>query len=538
MFSSKGLRLSSVKSTLNTNRAGLICVALAVLSKCLIAWIYSNLDGDKSLYLLLADSFRQTGILSEPVSLLENGVTRQVYNPAIHSPLYSLLAAPLLWLTSSYFITQLLLSFAGWILFFTALYKVAAIVFATPWLTNLFILCTGFFLYPHELDAGPKDTLAAAFTLWSIYFAYHFIKRQGPFATTLLLAISISCLCLIKLLYAPLAGIFLFALLVWIIKKRSKEHWLQFAYLLVLLSVTAVSIYYLILIPSKQLPTFHASLAPHDGTVNIRGFYPQNLLSTYPFISSSFINTNFWGVQLETIFGVPFPKIMVAFRITDVLLFAVLVAALLRNRKRPIRKIIYIIMAAAIGLASVVFFLSLIYQSFAYKSSTDLWTYVGDARSFLIPIIALQFALFLFVFKWGGSKIIRLAFFLLFLFECFHGFYFTVKQTANVKEIRNVNQVNSPEKRITERLARLNETDSNWMLVTTGNALRRYALVNAQTAYTFTGQPSSLSWLKKGSHLLIATHLQDSAVLKIFPAQRLTLVDTVRPFILHSYTAE
>jgi hypothetical protein len=538
MFSSKNLWLSFVKSAFNTRRVSLLCIAVAVVAKCLIAWIYSNLDGDKSLYLLFAESFRQTSILSEPVSLIENGVTRQVYNPAVYSPLYSLLAAPFLWLTSSYYITQLLLSFLGWTLFFTAIYKVAMVVFAKPWLTNLFILCTAFFLYPHELDAGPKDTFAAAFTLWSIYYSYRFIQSPNRFVITLLLALSISCVCLTKLIYAPLVGVFLSALFIWLIEKKRKAAWLQFACLLLLLSLTAVSAYYLILLPAQQLPPFHASAATNDGSVSIKGFYPQNLLSTYPFISSSFINTNFWGVQLEKILRVPFSKIMIAFRVIDVLLFTTLMAALLLYRKRPVRKIIRIITAVAATLAGIAFYLSLTYQSFSYKSAAGLWTFVTDARSFLIPMIALQLVLFLFVFKFNGFKIIRNGFFLLFVFECFHGIYFTIKQTVNAGEIRSYNRVSSPVKKVVSNLTVLNKKEGGWALVTTDNGLRRYALVNGQAAYSFSGQPASLSWMKKGSRLLLATHLQDSAVLKIFPAQKLVSMDTVQPFVLLYYKAE
>jgi hypothetical protein len=57
-------------------------------------------------------------------------------------------------------------------------------------------------------------------------------------------------------------------------------------------------------------------------------------------------------------------------------------------------------------------------------------------------------------------------------------------------------------------------------------------------AYSFSGQPSSLSWMEKGSALLIATHVQDSTVLKIFPPQKVRFADTVQPFVLYYYRAE
>jgi hypothetical protein len=84
----------------------------------------------------------------------------------------------------------------------------------------------------------------------------------------------------------------------------------------------------------------------------------------------------------------------------------------------------------------------------------------------------------------------------------------------------------------------LKEKESDCRLVTTDNSLRRLAVINGHMAYSFSGQPSSLSWMKKGSALLIAIHVQDSTVLKIFPARKVRFAATVQPFVLYYYIAE
>src|SRR5215218_651115 len=168
-------RALTLKNLLDSRRAGIICLVIAIVNKSTIAWLYSSLKADKALYLLFAKSFLETGRLAEPVTVFETGNTVYLYDSAIHSPLYSLLCVPFLWITKSYFIAQLIVSFLSWIIFFTALYKLSCLLFQQLWIAHLFILCSGFFLYPHELISGPKDTLAAGLTLWSIILVHQFL---------------------------------------------------------------------------------------------------------------------------------------------------------------------------------------------------------------------------------------------------------------------------------------------------------------------------------------------------------------------------
>ena len=47
---------------LGNRKATVICLLLALLNKILIAWLYSDLEGDKALYLLITKGFLDTGL--------------------------------------------------------------------------------------------------------------------------------------------------------------------------------------------------------------------------------------------------------------------------------------------------------------------------------------------------------------------------------------------------------------------------------------------------------------------------------------------
>jgi hypothetical protein len=536
MFFSRSVRLQQdhfLKQAFNSRYAGIVCLLLAVLNKCIIALVYTDLEGDKSLYLLFAKNFLQTGLLAEPVNIIENGASVYAYNPAVHSPLYSLVAAPFLWLTASYFTTELIVSILGWIICFTGLYKVAHLLFKEKWITNLFILCAGFFLYPHELDAGPKDTLATAFTLWSIYFSYQFIGGKVSYKNTFFLSVSLSCMALIKLLYAPLVLVFL--VLLFVFGKRQKTYVLHYGLLVGALLLTSVLFYLAVLQPLYYLPPV-LNAVTNDGTTFAKGFYPQNLTHAFPFVSSSIINTNFWGVQIESRTELSFTCVMHIFQLADVAMVALLLFVLFYKRLH-IRKLQWLMITVAVALSGLVIYLSVTEQAVSYKSSTNLWTFVSDARTFLFPMLVIQLLLFLFVFTTKRAKTFRILLLLLLVFECLHGLYFTIKATASFNEVRAAKNNGSPNKKLINRIIELQQKQEHINLVTSDNTLRRYALMNGILTYTFGNVEQDLSATEKNKHFIIATHLQDSAILKKFAARDLVVMDTLGPYVLHSYKA-
>ncbi len=517
----------------NTPLATAVCIIVAIMLKFLIAWTYTELGNDTAVYLLYANHLVQVGFMAEPIRSIETGEIYLLFQNGKNAPLYSLLAAPLLALNLGYVHTHLILSVAGWTLFYTGLLKLTILFYKKRWLANIFIIFSALFLYPHELSAGPKDTLAVAFTIWSIYLSYRFIQLPPKLSTTVFLFLSLSGLTLVKYLYSPLLVVFVVLMLLYIVMHYNRQLAVHFILLLVLFFAEAMMLKYFIYDPSQQFTTGSLSLVS-DGTVLIGGIYPENLLSTFPFISSSIINTNFWGVQGEKLFDLPFDFFTKMFRFTDFTLLLVLLTIMLFYwRKMP--TILFMTFIVAATLTGSVMLASLTTKGFSYKISNGIYTYVTESRSFIVPMVFLQLLVFYFIFQTNIFLIIKKILLFLLVLNVTHNIYFRTKEALNYKKRIAASTINTPRKKILKKTLELKEKDINLALVSSDDLLRRHVSLYQVTTYAFTNQTPRLEWMKKGQSFLIATPLADSNLLKLFPPHSLQAYDTVQPFILHYY---
>lgn len=520
---------------LGSKRASIACILIAIVNKMLIAWLYTDLIEDKSLYLLFSQTLLQSGTLTEPLQVFETGETIQTYNPAALVPFYSVICLPFLALTKSFFVSQLLASLLGWVLLFTSIFSVAQAVFQQRLLANLFVLGTGFFLYPHELDSTPKDTFALAFTLWSIFFAWRFFRYKPSISNSVFLSSALICLAFTKLLYTPLVILIPVGLLLWlrIPKKHTSIPYVLFSFFLVVLGVGCV--YAFMISPAQSFPNYYAVIPKEKKLLSGDVFFPGNLIHIYPFVTSSLINSNFWGVQLERLTALSYGQVMHVLRIIDVVALLCMAGLfLVKFRKLTVPIILWFLSLSALTLLSVVVYLSLVNQPIPYRSAPGAWTWVIDARSFILPMLVWQLLLFLFVFRYKKFKGLRIVLMLLFSMECLHGLYFTLKQTANAERIMQYKDYDDPVKKITA-WADENVKNQTIGLVTSDQALRRYAVLQGINTYAFTKQPIKKERLKPGDVYLVATLPQDSLLLEKIPFQTLSPLDTIHPFILYRY---
>lgn len=528
--------IASLKRMLEGRWAGVVCVLIAVVNKSLVAWWYSSLKADKALYLLFAKNFLQTGVMADQVSAFENGRYVLLYDPAVISPLYPLICVPFLWLTNSYFITQFLASVLSLLLLFSGLLQLAYLVFNQKWTARFFVLCTGFFLYPFEQLSVSKDFCAAGFCVWSVVLLCRFYQSGSNWRNTVLLAGSIGCLCLCKLLYVPLACLLALLTMVLALEKRSRPHLLHTGFCLLLLCVIGVAAELFIFQSARQLASSSALGIPGDGTSVTAGFFPSNLLQAKPFLISSVINTNFWGVQLESLLHIPYTTTLHWFLVLDGVLLLLLITAMLAMARKLWRsKALLLPVLLSAAMTAVVFYLSLTRKALSYKSTALAWTWLSDVRSFFLVMLTLQLLLFYFTFirpkaVWFGRLLMAL-----FLFECLHGIYFTAKEVATTPAIPEVNVANDAVKQLTGLLQQSAIEKNELILVTSDRALRRYAQVHNLKAYSFTTAKADLSWIKKGDAFLVVTHAVDSAMLTIFPPGSLVREKDVPPFVVHTY---
>jgi hypothetical protein len=498
------------------------------------------LIADKALYLLFTQGLLETGTLVEPVKVFETGQATYVYNPAIYSPLYSFLCAPFLWLTNSFFATQFIVSFLSWVLFFTALYKLTLLLFKEYWQVSLFLLFATFFLYCHEFASMPKDTLAMGFTLWAVIVMHRFLQSHANWKTTCLLAVLFSCMCLVKLLYIPLAVTLLSTLFLFTGFKKSTAHFLQAGLLLSLTALLFFLTYYFVIRPAQHLGLAHSVRLVSDASPVVQGFYPRNLSVVFPFVSAAFLDLTFWGVQIEKMTSVYFGTVMNVFRKADIVLSAAIIFFVLFYYRRLIQnRLLLLLSAASLTMIIVVAYLTVTEKLVYYPHNMGLWSFGVDARSFLLPMLTLQLMAFLFVFNSTKFAILKYGLFLLGFLAFAHGIYFVAKTAVSgswqPEAAANTTTFKAIGKLLSDSSA---GSENKPVLVTPNNLLRRYAQVHSLPVLAFTNLETQPTWIKKGSRLFVAIYPEDSARLKMVPVQTFVRCDTIPPFVVYRYKAE
>jgi hypothetical protein len=499
-----------------------------------VAWLYTDLEGDKSIYLLFARSLAAGHHPLEDLGLI-NGVHNYIYNGAFTSPLYSLIAAPLFWITRSPFATSIIIDIAGWLLLLTGLYKFSILILKERWIANILILCAGFFIYPHELDSAPKDQLTTGLILWLIVLCVRFLNTRPSVGLSLTIIVALICLGLVKLLSAPLVLSFIFMLLVFsILKSRSHViHTLSIGFICL---ATAIGFNQYLNYLSGLQPVKNIETLPYQIEF-IKGFYPYNLTATFPFISSTLINVNFWCVQLEDILKVPFLTISRFFQLLDVLLLIPVIILVKTILKKSEDKKAWIFgIAICLSLLFMVTYMSISYKAIEYYTGSR-WTYVRESRSFFFIILFLEVALFYLIFRSGVSGMLKNFLLILFFIECLHGGYFTIKQLRLNNDIP-ASETKSAVKKITGFLVYSRDNlKSPVSLSTSHPQLRQYAQLNGIEVISYRKAPCDIFQSQPDFPLVIVQFEKDSSTLQdCHQNQRLITTDTIPPFIVKLYT--
>lgn len=522
---------SFLKNNFNSKKATLICFLIAWINKSLIAFFFTNLVADKSLYLLFSESMLHGHAPLEPVKFLGSRFTQYIFNEAVTSPFYSLIALPFLWATNSFFATSIILDVLAWGILLSGLFMCAKIILKEQWIVNILILCVGFFLFIYEFGSSPKDTFSIGFLLWGTFISYKLVTEKPHWQRTsfaLLIYISIG---LTKLLYAPLVLIF-FLFLFYHSFKRKEKLFFKHTILLFVLILAAFFIFsqYLIFLKTN----YANNLVLYYNDMGQRGFFPENLLKTYPFISSAFINTNFWCVQLSDIFHFSYSFFLHLFQALDILLFLLLILGLYKILKEQLsdNKLwgLFILLSGSIGF--MLSYMSIRYGTAYFSYVSKGWTYVQEARFFLYIMFVLQILLFYLIFKSGFlDRSVKNFLLLLFLIECTHGLYFSMKQFSHTTMETIANR---RENEILRTYVQIQKRSSRHIaLVTTNNTLRRYAQVFNIDVYAFPNMYST-SIKKDSTFYLSVVYPPDSPIVNhFFKHRNIIFLDSIQSFVVN-----
>lgn len=520
---------SVLKTGLNSKWAVLLCLSLAVINKILLSWLFTDLEGDKALYLLFSKSLLEGHSLLEPIKIAGSDTTFYKYNPAVTSPVYSLLAAPFLWLTRSYFTTSVIIDALSWFVFFSSIYKIVQHIFQQRWIISTFIICIGFFLYPHEINSGPKDTLAIGLILWSIYLTFRFINDKKPSVLITFLIPVVFCLfALTKYLYSPLVIVFILMLFLYAWNSKSRDIFFK---VFTIASCCFLIAYFF------NLYLLHLGKVNTNNTDNyfVKGFFPENLLQIYPFITAALINTNFWCVQLEDIFNIPFSLFFNVFRLIDLLLFILIITIVIYYYKKiKLPHIFFIFFSISSAVLFIVLYMSVTNKAFPNKILSGEWTYVSESRSFLLIIIFLQLLFIYLLFKTNlVTRGLKNFVFILFVIECIHGVYYTIKQVNNSREVLQTNLYRNQVQKIVQSVIAKNERYGAFPLLTTEDNIRRYALLNGIDAYSLQLKNCDSSLILNQPYFVAAYSIDSLMLNKCFNS--LLPVEVIPPYNLNFY---
>lgn len=468
--------LLRLKTSLDTKTVSLLVLFFALLNKSLLAWMFTSLEGDKSLYLLMADSLLKGYGLLEPVTVAGTESTQFVYNPASISPLYSLLAVPILAITRSFLYTSVIIDIFSWLVLLSGIQRIGNAVLQSRWMANVLLIYCAFFIYPHQLESTPKDTLATGLICWSCLLCYR-LCTAASFRPSLLISsvVVFVLLAASKLLYAALPVLFVLFVFGLAYQKNRRQGYVYAFSLTALLLVCFVGFYFFL----NGQKDGAASITLHnDGTQLIKGFYPENLFRFFPFVSSSLINTNFWGVQIEQLSGIDFATTFRWFQGIDLIcIFAVLCWAIMnRQMLKRWHLLPVVLFTTAASIVLMVVYASLRHKIFVYHFSGQAFTYVQEGRTFLFAILCIQVLLFYLLLRKKTMGLLKIPLILLLSFETLHGVYFSVKQA--VRPQQHYMEAAGTRREVLQEFRRLEQKQSGLSLLTTDEQLRRLALVH------------------------------------------------------------
>lgn len=412
-----------IHEVLDNRKTGWVLLLLAVACKSVLAAAFSSYEADKSFYLLLAENLGQGKGFTIPVTLLSNpGVTEHIYLPSAASPLYSIIAAPLLKLfPGNYFLVTWIIETLSWFFLFFVLRSLLLRLTKSHYWTNLYLLFAGFFLYSVELTSASKDVPALALLFLSLLLSVRISHpgQQAGIPALAGLALLYILPGLMKLTYLPLAFFFPVSLLLtgYLRKEKRLIRYGSIAAVFTVLLLAGHYFYFHSLEShtSSLYPDYYAKrwTMARSGNEYMAGFYPENLKVLYPFFPAALFNLDFAGSQIKhylpaahTMYGVLLYTLNFA---GLALMIAGFFYLLRRYYRKPVSERIFFLLAGivvSLALIGMLCMLSVRFKAIVYKGSSESWTFVYESRAFLFPLLFLQLCLVTFLFSQPSTAVI------------------------------------------------------------------------------------------------------------------------------------
>ena len=421
--------LARIQPALSSRTATIAVLCIAVASRIIQLVFFYNIHFDPSYQVIATENLLNGhGITITKATI--NNLAVPVYEPLIMwPPGYTFLLAPLYALFGhNYIAAGITLDILFALLLIFSCRSILKTLNTDLWIINLFTLFSGFFIYFFYFLAS-SDAIAISLFAVALLCALKVVKSQAASAKNIfLISLSLVFVALLKYMYMPVAVIIpLFLIVAGFANKQSAFKKTGFiALALVLITIAGTLVY-------QKTAGGQATYISATG----RGFYPQHLLETYPFIPASFFNPA--SVSSLPVGGQWEQVILIGFRIINWILFIVLLVFAWRyfkkNRLASLtakRSFFYIAVLLLVAVVVLLAFLSVRVEKEQIRPGV-WWTYVEEPRYYGLITVLLHLGFFgLLQFyvrtKRQAVKYLLLFFTLLLLPEVFRGVIFTGKR--------------------------------------------------------------------------------------------------------------
>lgn len=430
------ISIDKIKKNLSNRKITFVIILLSIGGRVIQLFYFFNIRVD-GMYQHLATLNFVKGHGISISYVLPADLSSTIYEPLINwPPGYSLLLAPFyLLFNQNYIAAGLTLDIVAAIILILVCRKILKLFDIPVYRINIFTLLTSFFIYYFYFIAS-SDAVAISIFMTGFYFTLSLLKTKKNWERkTAAITISFILCAAIKYLFFPVA----FIIPVYLLVRGFAGKEIQFKKAGIYSFVITVLVLGALLIYQKNISGSVAYISQPQ-----RGFFPEHILSAYPYIPASIIKPETISLLLHLPSAVEI-AIYRAFQWLHLLLLLSVVIFIVRNiYNYGFRKLtllcdyFYLLFFISLTITIVLLTLSLCVAKEEILPGF-LWTYIEDPRYYGLIAVLIHIAVFI-LYRFYANNTIRLFKFifcfslLLLLPEMFRGILFTMNRIKNLNK--------------------------------------------------------------------------------------------------------
>lgn len=427
---------NKLKTILSNPKVTIIIIGLVILSRIIQLVYFYNIVVDASYQIIGAQSLLSGHGISFP-TVLPDDLSQTIYSPLINwPPGYSLLLAPFYYLFSyNYIAAGLTLDILSAVILIFICRNILKVLDIQLYLRNIFTLLTGFFIYFFYFNAC-SDAIAITLILIAFYFTLVLLKtKKNLLRNTALLTAFLFAGAAIKYLFMPAAFViplFLF-FTGWADGDKLKKRAGLYSFLILAIMVVLLLFY-------QKTISGSATYISSTG----RGFFPKNLLETYPTFPASFLKPDTILLLInekEETGKLVYSIYQGIYILILVFLIIVLIRQLVTRRFKKMTLIQNFFYISIFLFFSIIFLLAILSLVVEKEEIFPwlLWTYIQEARYHGLPNVLMHISVFAFYqyYKRNHTVFFKYSFYfftLLMIPETMRGLNFNINRIRNFKK--------------------------------------------------------------------------------------------------------